>query len=210
MINNKWIIILIGITLICIVFLILIFQNIIPISVNYQPLASLAPLLGIFASLVTLIKSLLPQWLESMNKPKLEFKELAKSNIFERSSFYQFSYCIKIKKIKGVGNAKCVQGFITIEGTNIQHIPLKWYLQNPYCINIQDYDYLWLFSFMNFKEQSKIIVEHTSEQIKGYFSEFFKDVKNKKVTISIKSENSIDPEPFTDTIEGIMNKSTTF
>ena len=186
-------------------------QNIIPINVNYQFLAIITPILATVASLLTLIKSILPQWLEYRKKPKLEFKEFVKTNLFERSSFYHFSYCIKIKKIKGEGNAKGAQGFLTIEGTNIQHVPLKWYLQNEHCINIQHYDYLWLFSFRDYKnEQSKIIVEHTSEQIKGYFSEYLKDVKNKKVTISIKSENSIDPEELTDTIEGIMTKSTSF
>jgi hypothetical protein len=207
LISKKWTIILIVITLVSIIFLVLLY--IIPIN---QPLAIIAPILAIAASSLTLIKSLIPQWLEYRKKPQLEYGDLINSSLFKHAKLYNFSYYIRIKKIKGE-NAKSVQGFITIEGTEIQNIPLKWYMNNSALIDIQDYEDLWLFSLSTNSRAdipsdiSNIIIEHSSEQIKENFFQWYKDVKDKKVTVRIKSENAKDMPKFSEMLLDIMSKA---
>lgn len=114
-------------------------------------------------------------------------------------------YFLRIKKTKGESIARSVRGYLTTEGTEIQNIPLQWYLQTLSSNNIDDFKDLWLFStdeYINY-DHSAVFISHSSDALPdNLFSQWKKDVLHKKITVRIESENAKVPkEAFTDTVE---------
>lgn len=123
---------------------------------------------------------------------------------------YDMMYFLRIKKTKGESIAKSVRGYLTIEGTEIQNIPLQWYFQKSSSNNIDDFKDLWIFSIdrINY-DHSGLFVSHSSDALPDkLFSQWKKDVLRKKIIVRIESENAKVPkEPFTDTIENIISNA---
>jgi len=123
---------------------------------------------------------------------------------------YDMMYFLRIKKIKGESIAKSVKGFITIEGTEIQNIPLQWYMQKIPSTNIHEFKDLWLFSTESHNyDHSGLFISHSSDALPDkFFSQWKKDVLHKKIIVRIESENAKVPkEPFTDTVENIISNA---
>jgi hypothetical protein len=169
-------------------------------------------IVGTAGSVIGLIKQILSELSEKRKKVVLAYDVLLKSNIFQgewRFQRFANSYYLRIKKTKGETIAEDVRGFITLEGTEVQKIPIKWYMELHPITTIDDYKDLWLFSFEDIKNNSSIWFYHASNQIgEPQIIKNLNEIRDKKLLVKIEGKNARIPnKPFVETIESIMSKA---
>lgn len=206
--NVKLIIVVVSLCIILAVSIYFLFLNISQLNWTIVP-----SVLGILAPGFVLFNQINSILTERRKKVVLAYDILLKSNIYQGPWGYQRftnSYYLRIKKTKGEDIAEDVRGYITVEGTEIQKIPIKWYMEKSASTYIDDYKDLWLFSFENFKNiNSDIWFIHASDQIKyEAITKLLKDIKDKKLIVKIEGKNTRVPKnPYSETVENIMSKA---
>lgn len=170
---------------------------------------SVPTILGAIGTAYSLFERISKQLSVKKETVVLKFDEILKikpPNI----QVYHMMYFLRIKKTKGDSIARSVRGYLTIEGTEIQNIPLQWYLQKSSSNNIEDFKDLWIFSTDNYNyDYSAVFISHSSDALPDkFFSQWKKNVLDKKIILRIESENAkIPKEPFSDTIENIISRA---
>jgi len=198
------IIIILGIVLAIILYFLLFYsQQIFSASWQYVP-----TILGAIGTAYSLFERIYKQISAKKENIVIKFDDIVKIKPPD-IQVYHMMYFLRIRKSKGESIAKSVRGYLTIEGTEIQNIPLQWYMERSPTNNIDDFKDLWIFSADNYNaDYSAIFIAHSSDFKYRYFSKRKKDVLQKKIKIRIESENAKSvKEPFSDTIENIISKA---
>ena len=154
----------------------------------------------------------LNNWYNNERKiPTSFYEDIIKRD--EKHGLWGQKYCICIKKNKGEGLAKSVRGFITIENTQMEKIPLLWDNNNSLYSDIGDYDYLNLFSIQESKDGYNIHIpiipstDSSNNSLDYYNQSINRDTLNSKIIITIDSENARWPkQPHIITLKDVVLK----
>lgn len=179
-------------------------------------MASISPIFGFFGGIVALINSV-PQWMKLKDIPVLNYGELVKYDMFKKypqmdQPLGEYFY-LKIKKTKGKDIAKSVREFMTIQGTDIIMLPLQWHLDKSPEVNIQDFHYLFLFSFDSYGQREpadicRFLFPHSSNLVSKNYGGPWKEYKDKSIEVKIQSNNAKIPNnPFKEMISNVITKA---
>lgn len=164
--------------------------------------------LGSGAELLGLLRDWYRQKTEEEKTPILKFAGLFKNE--------EPAYFVKVEMTKGEGKAEACEGFLFIEGTDINNIPTVWSFRKVRYFDIAGYMHLRLFKIEEAHDEfgtikvEKSITFPLAKLEKGFTEtrKRYDEIINKILTVKIYTKRGKAPEPFSRKMSDIIKDAT--